>query len=196
MFFSSRSMGRAASLFATVSLLASSATIFVPETHAQPTPPSNSGGRRPSNKPPAANNNPATGKWKEFRSTSGKFAIAMPKTPEEKPLGDGNSSFSVSTDSDFYMVSYINAGSPQQAIATLPEGPGIMVEAMKGKITSNRKIALGKHPGQEFDFELTSQGRTLQSKGRMFAVGDRIYTLITTNLSGDGNRFFQSFRPL
>jgi hypothetical protein len=174
---------------------------------AQPSRPPQPGQSTPSGDPSAPSSpsskpsNPSTG-WKNFRFPEGRFTVAFPQEPvkssEKDSDGDVSYTYKVEREEAFYVVSHIDVASLKQLPPSglkdlLQKMPADLVKAIDGKLVSQKSISLRKKPGQEFDFSMTVNGQQTPGKGRIYAVGTRIYTMISVGNSKDANRFVSSF---
>jgi hypothetical protein len=171
-----------------------------PEQSAPSAPPSGdpSAPSSPSSKP----SNPSIG-WKNFRFPEGRFAIAFPQEPvkssEKDSDGDVSYTYKVEREEGFYVISHIDIASLKQLPASgvrdmLQKIPADLVKAIDGKLVGQKSIRLRQKPGQEFDFLMPINGKQTPGKGRIYAVGTRIYTLISVGNSKDASRFVSSFK--
>lgn len=154
----------------------------------------------------------ATVQWQSFSPTDGGFSVLMPGQPAQKkqtlntPAGDINTYFYTSTQDGGkinYTVSYVE----------LPKGvekmsPAVLLEAMASglmgdnrvKVLSEQTIQLGDYPGRAFKIEAPDKALIMH---RAYLVKQRIYQIAVQvpqaqekNLSGDVDRFFNSFKLL
>lgn len=151
----------------------------------------------PSSKP----SNPSIG-WKNFRFPEGRFTVAFPQEPvkssEKDSDGDVSYTYKVEREEGFYVISHIDIASLKQLPTSgvrdmLQKMPADLVKAIDGKLVGQKSISLRQKPGQEFDFLMPINGKQTPGKGRIYAVGTRIYTLISVGNSKDASRFVSSF---
>jgi hypothetical protein len=193
--FSSRFVKKALAVTATLALTATNVIILPAIGQAQPKP--SSGGRPPSGstrptKPASPTQPAANGKWQEFKSATGKFAISMPTKPEES-VNNGAYIFK-SVGQELYILTYsdnTDAAVAQEAIKVVPEA---LVEQLKAKMVRSQDIKIRNYSGREFEFVVESNNS--KGKGRVYAVGKRLFMLVTSNTGADGDRYFKSFRLL
>jgi len=147
--------------------------------------------------------------FKSFASKAGAFSVLMPGTPQQQtkvvdspagklhvhlfvvPLDGGNTA---------YMASYIDYD--PQLIAAAPADKLLdgardgQVSSVKGKLASEKRLKLGRHPGRELRITL-KQGMFIRS--RLYLVGNRLYQCLVVGKkavvnSADAGRFFGSFK--
>lgn len=152
----------------------------------------------PSSKP----SNPSSIGWKNFRFPEGRFTVALPQEPvkssEKDSDGDVSYTYKVEREEGFYVISHIDVASlkqlsPSDVRDMLQKMPADLVKAIDGKLVGQKSISLRQKPGQEFDFLIPINGKQTPGKGRIYAVGTRIYTLISVGNSKDASRFVSSF---
>lgn len=145
-----------------------------------------------------------------FVSKDGKFTVALPDKPTERPIkskfGDAEITirlFSVNQKDKgrAFVVSYTDY--PKTAIGAnadkfVGERADANVSNLKGKLLSNEKTTLGKakHPGREVRFEITDKKQTYRA--RVFLVGERVYQVVLLGpddfvKSKEADDYFASF---
>lgn len=100
--------------------------------------------------------------------------------------------FQSSSADGLYILTYSdgqNTAEAQQALTVVPES---FAEGLKAKVVRSQDIRIGNNPGREFEFVVTSDQS--KGKGRVYAVGKRLYLLITNTEGQSSQRFFTSFR--
>jgi hypothetical protein len=151
----------------------------------------------PSSKP----SNPSIG-WKNFRFPEGRFTVSFPQEPikssEKDSDGDVSYTYKVEREEGFYVISHIDIASLKRLPSSdvrdmLQKMPADLVKAIDGKLVGQKSISLRQKPGQEFEFSMPINGKQTPGKGRIYAVGTRIYTLISVGNSKDASRFISSF---
>ncbi len=71
-----------------------------------------------------------------------------------------------------------------------------------GKLLTEKRITLEKHPGAEFTASMRLDGQDAKVAARIYVVADRVYVLAVTGpradrrLAGKASAFFQSFKLL
>lgn len=142
--------------------------------------------------------------WRTFSSPEGRFSVLMPGTPlahkqnVQTPVGAlalniflverGNKSYGVSY-SD-YPKDLVENGSSDSILSGAQAGS---VANVKGRVVAEKKIALGQHPGREYQLS-TPQGGY---RARIYLVGERLYQNIVmgpVTPSEDADKFFDSFQ--
>ncbi len=150
--------------------------------------------------------------WQSFSPADGGFSVLMPGQPTQKkqtlntPAGNIDTYFYTSTQDGGkinYTVSYVE----------LPKGvekmsPPVLLEAMANglmgdsrvKVLSEQTIQLGDYPGRAFKIEAPDKALIMH---RAYLVKQRIYQIAVQvpqaqekTLSGDVDRFFNSFKLL
>jgi hypothetical protein len=192
--------------FSAVGLLCLSSIV----AFAQPSRPPQPGQSAPSGDPSAPSSpsskpsNPSIG-WKNFRFPEGRFTVDFPQEPvkssEKDSDGDVSYTYKVEREEGFYVISHIDIASLKQLPSSgvrdmLQKIPADLVKAIDGKLVGQKSIRLRQKPGQEFDFLMPINGKQTPGKGRIYAVGTRIYTLISVGNSKDASRFVSSFNLL
>jgi hypothetical protein len=123
------------------------------------------------------------GGWKRHTSAKGKFSIMTPCTlaPDtEAAVAAGDDPYhSCDADDGYFIVSYSDLGkgpveNVQEVLDATRNG---LVEGLKGKLVSEKKIALGSVPGRELVMTATIENEDYQYKWRVFVVGGRGYTI-------------------
>jgi len=122
--------------------------------------------------------------WRVFTSKEGRFSIAMPGMPEEKKqrvtAATGNLDvflFTIEGKNDSaYVISYTDLpaadaapGTEEKRLDFAREGA---VDRARGKLRSEKKIELDKHPGRELVIE-TDKDAVIRM--RIFVVKQRLY---------------------
>jgi hypothetical protein len=148
---------------------------------------------------------------KAFTSREGGFTIFLPGTPREQAVAhqgpDGREVVShtavVERPPAVYTVGYASdpnlARADTDAInARLERVRKGLEERLKGKLVSERRIALEKHPGLEFSLEVPSAGIY---RSRIYIVRDRFYQVAVLGpkeaaLSKEAAAVLDSFRLL
>lgn len=188
MHFSSHSARKTIWAFAIVALSASNTLGWAANSNAQPKPSSPAPTRSaPSSAKPMAG-------WKEFRSPAGKFAVAMPTKPKETEQG-GNHTFQSASTKELFILTYSDAEDAATAKKAMKAVPQSLAESLQAKIVRSQDISLRSNAGMEFDFVSNSDSNS-KGKGRVYAVGKRLYILITSSEEQNSQRFFKSFRLL
>lgn len=210
MHFSSRSARTAFGYIFPTVLLATSTLSIAPIGHTQPSRPPQPGQSQPAGQPtPNAtprNQAPSqVGSWQKFRFPEGRFTVSLPQKPvetsEKDSDGDVSYTYKVERDQDFYVISHIDIATlsqlpPNGVRDVLQKMPADMMKSIGGKLVSNKKITLRKNPGQEFDFLMQVSGKETTGKGRIYVVGNRVYTLLSVGNPKDISRFVNSFNLL
>lgn len=155
---------------------------------------------------PAAVNSSAPGQhgWNDFFHPEGRFSIFMPPTQVKEVTNSRNSkTFSVETESEFYMVGYDAINGPEVAsqdrkqLALEKASEGWSDDSGAGKEFSpvaRRSFALNGNPG----IELHLQHRTKPIKMivRKMFVGNRLYAMAVSSPYQENTQIFlNSFRP-
>jgi hypothetical protein len=135
-----------------------------------------------------------TAGWKEFRSTAGKFAVAMPTKPKETAQG-GNYTFQSSSTKELFILTYSDAEDEATAKKAMKAVPQSLADTLQAKIVRSKDISLRSNAGVEFAFVSNSDNNS-KGTGRVYAVGKRLYILITSSEEQNTQRFFKSFRLL
>jgi hypothetical protein len=189
MHFSSHSARKTIWAFAIVALSASSTLGWAANSNAQPSPSAPTRSAPSSAKPMK----PTAG-WKEFRSPAGKFAVAMPTKPKETEQG-GNHTFQSSSTKELFILTYSDAEDAASAKKAMKAVPQSLAESLQAKIVRSQDISLRSNAGMEFDFVSNSDSKS-KGTGRVYAVGKRLYVLLTSSEEQNSQRFFKSFRLL
>lgn len=150
-----------------------------------------------------SNSNPSTliaqSSWEKVYSSTGKFTVNMPGTPQEETEKDGSvsSSYTLKSDSEYYRVAYFDLSelgklTPAQVNQLLELVPSKFVESSGAKLSGIRNIALAGNPGKEFNFGINPQ---LAGKGRVYVSNNKLYLLVVvTPEQANAANFFNSFR--
>lgn len=186
MHLSSHSARKTIWALALVACSASSTLGLASNSNAQPKPPAPSSSAPSSAKPMAG--------WKEFRSPAGKFAVTMPTKPKETSEG-GNHTFQSSSPKELFILTYSDAKDATTAKEAMKAIPQSLAESLQAKIVRSQDIALRNNAGMEFDF-VSNTDSGAKGKGRVYAVGKRLYVLLTSSEEQNSQRFFKSFRLL
>lgn len=150
--------------------------------------------------------------WVAFASPEGKFSVSLPAEPRavKYPVrtADGPKEVvvhQVTGEDVVYMVSHTEA-EPEDAetpAKTLDKVRDLAVSISKGKLLSDKRIALGRWQGREFRAEvpLAGESRGGLLKGRIYLVGKRVYQLMAVEPksrvaahSKQIDAFFSSFK--
>jgi len=144
--------------------------------------------------------------WIDFESTDGSFSISLPGQPAEKvtetPIGTGTVKTTTYTlnlgPGGFYFVSYTdNVSKPADAFDSVQKEL-----AKQGTVLEKKDITLDGAPGREISLEMTAkQPGDILTTVRVFAVGGRLYQVLTTHQkattsAADQKRFLDSFKVL
>jgi hypothetical protein len=189
MHFSSHSARKTIWAFALVAFSASSTVGWAVNSNAQPSPSAPTRSAPSSAKP----TKPMAG-WKEFRSPAGKFAVAMPTKPKETEQA-GNHTFQSASDKELFILTYSDAEDAATAKKAMKAVPQSLADSLQAKIVRSQDISLRSNAGMEFDFVSNSDSNS-KGTGRVYAVGKRLYILITSSEKQNSQRFFKSFRLL
>ncbi len=154
----------------------------------------------------------AQAQWQSFSPADGGFSVLMPGQPTQKkqtlntPAGDINTYFYTSTQDGGkvnYTVSYVD----------LPKGventpAPVLLEAMASglvgdnrvKVVSEQAIKLGDYPGRAFKIQAPDNAlivhRAYLVKQRIYQIAVQVPQAQEKTLSGDVDRFFNSFKLL
>lgn len=147
---------------------------------------------------------PSSAGWSGFDPEKGKFTVAMPGTPTEKPNKEGSGdSWSSTADGMTYSVSYQQLNLPAGAADTdqaerVMDNEVTYVDTIEGgTITGQKKpLVVGGEPGRELDVDV--DGKTMR-RIRMCVAGDRLYKVEVSGpkdkvASSDADSFLDSFR--
>jgi len=150
--------------------------------------------------------------WKPFSPTDGSFSILMPGQPTQKkqtintPAGDIDTYFYTITQDGGkinYTVSYVELPKGVEKMA-----PPALLEAMASglmgdsrvKVVSEKTIQLGDYPGRAFKIEAPDKSlimhRAYLVKQRIYQIAVQVPKVQEQALSGDVDRFFNSFKLL
>lgn len=148
---------------------------------------------------------PSAAGWSGFDPEQGKFSVAMPGTPTEKPLkgGAAGKMWTSSADGLDYTVSYeviqipAGAADTDQVERWMDDDVDVLVTTQGGTLTGQTKpLMVGGLTGREVDIDV--DGKTLR-RIRMCIAGDRLYSVEVSGPADkvgkpDVNAFLDSFR--
>jgi hypothetical protein len=146
-----------------------------------------------------------SGDWKEYVYSDDGFAVSFPSEPTLQksmiPLKTGGEAemHSYAVDAGDYALLAMVGYYPSGSVISLTGARDGMVSAVKGRIVSERSLALGNYPGLQVEIEMdATKGR---ARARLYAVGEKLYQLISVAendkpISPDTTRFFASFHLL
>jgi hypothetical protein len=128
-----------------------------------------------------ASSGPNAAGWSGFDPEQGKFSVAMPGTPTEKPLkGLAGKAWTSTADGLTYSVGYealqVPAGATgtDQVEAWMDNDVDVLLIREGGTLTGQTKpLMVGSLPGREVDIDV--DGKTVR-RIRMCVAGDRLYS--------------------
>lgn len=148
----------------------------------------------------------SNGKWSDYSYAKEGFAVSAPKEPvfstqtAESPDGPVEIHFySVEVGTGVLVVatSRLHANdkrTPRQVLAESAQGA---VAGLKGKLTAQKAITLGKYPGTEFEIA----AEKTHNRNRVYVANRKVYQVlavapINRSLPLETDQFSQSFRIL
>src|SRR5579883_3111676 len=146
----------------------------------------------------------AADQWREVHPDKSGFTVMMPGEPsleqqQIKGSSSPNNIYGVKEGNESFVVSYtdyptgiVKQAGPAQVMNGVENGA---VNAVKGKLRSQRDVALGDAQGREAIIDTGDY--TL--KARYYLAGDRLYQVVYFGQKGsedgaDANKFLDSFR--
>lgn len=156
---------------------------------------------------PASKPEVKTDGWKPFASEAGGFKVEMPGTPthsaQDVPTEAGNvelhmDAVELAGGAIGFAVSY---GDYSEVIAALGDKEKLLdgtrdgaARGFGGTVKWEKKIAIGDHPGREFELNVANQ---INARARIYVVRNRLFQLLVIWQEGqptpDSKRFFESF---
>jgi tRNA A37 methylthiotransferase MiaB len=115
----------------------------------------------------------------------------MPSQPQET-VQKGTHLFQSSTAEELFILTYSDAESPDAAQQALKVVPEAFAESLQAKISRTKDISIRNNAGREFDFVVANSDS--KGRGRVYAVGKRLYMLVTSSKEQNTQQFFNSFR--
>jgi hypothetical protein len=114
-------------------------------------------------------------KWKEFTWAEGKCAILLPGTPKER-----KNALELIEGEGIYLLSYhdikgLKEGGEDLVKKIFDGTRDELLKSFGGKLLSEKKLTLGKHPGRELQVEVKALG---VYRVRVYLVGERMYQII------------------
>lgn len=139
-----------------------------------------------------------------YQSSGGRYEIMMPAPVQTATIDAGNLKVNLAgyEQSDgSYSVMYCDL--PATALAkgpdvTLDNGCKNSVANVKGTISRMLTVTISGYPGREVEGTVPDGG---VFRMRSYLIGERVYQLFSVGkrqwvLSGDGTKFFESFKPV
>jgi hypothetical protein len=152
----------------------------------------------------AAQQAPPAVELKEFSSKEGGFTVLLPGTPSasvQKSKDLVNHIFVLDRKPTAYLVAYLIDSKLSKAGAddiarTLEKARKSVEVGFKGKLLSEKKITLDKHPGIEFQLEAPAAGIY---RSRAFVANDRLYQVTVLGpkdvvTSAEADKILDSFK--
>jgi hypothetical protein len=143
--------------------------------------------------------------WQDFSKDG--FSIRMPGTPttQEKdiptPAGNMHMKLHIASDADsgvVYMIAQVElppiGGNSDDFLDGAQSG---MIQGVNGKLVSQTKVTLGRHPGREIKADAFDGKGYL--RGQLFAINGKVYMLAvlspkSVDASAATNQFLGSFQ--
>jgi hypothetical protein len=123
--------------------------------------------------------------WKEHTSKEGRFKVKFPGEPtkQEKPLAGGLNLYIFGVErnagTEAFMVMYndipdenVRSNTPENMLKLCRDG---VLNSSNGKVSKEKSIKVGGHPGLEFHFTGSSGGKDMECSWRLIIANKRLY---------------------